>query len=191
MRTWDVVRVLHYLSQYRRNVLDTAAALERAGSLIAGISEKEIADLSEKWYHTGLRRHLDPSICQLVEEHRTRGDEVAILSTSSPYLAAPLARELGIEHVLVTRLEVEGGRFTGRPIGPVCYAAGKLHWARDFARTHDVDLSKSFFYTDSFTDLPVLEAVGNPRIVRPDRLLLREARRRGWKIVPAGRGSGA
>jgi len=182
-RRRDLIRTAYYLLQYRLNLLDIEHALERASRLIVGWEEEEVAAFSKRWYEEAMRRHLVPSICDLLEQHRERGDLVAFLSTTTHYLADPLAHDLGVEHVLVTRLEVRDGRFTGRADGPICYGRGKVYWAKRFARECGVDLARSYFYTDSVTDVPVLEIVGHPRIVQPDRLLRRLAGRRGWPIV--------
>jgi HAD superfamily hydrolase (TIGR01490 family) len=190
-RRRDLIRTAYYLLQYRLNMLDIERAFERASELIRGQDEAEIKSFSERWYREVVRDYLVPQMLDRVEEHRRAGHELALLSSSTNYLAEPLARDLGVEHALVTRLEVVDGRFTGRAIVPVCYGRGKVHWARAFARDRDVDLAQSFFYTDSVTDVPVLELVGHPRVVNPDRLLRREARRRGWEIVAAGGRRGA
>jgi putative phosphoserine phosphatase/1-acylglycerol-3-phosphate O-acyltransferase len=108
---------------------------------------------------------------------------VAILSSTTNYLADPLAADLGIEHLLVSRMVVRDGVLTGEVQRPLCYGAGKIHWARLFAAEHGVDLAESYFYTDSVTDVPMLELVGHPQVVNPDPLLRRLARRRGWNIL--------
>jgi HAD superfamily hydrolase (TIGR01490 family) len=130
-----------------------------------------------------VRQYLQPALVRRIESHRAQGHLVALLSSSTPYLATPLAEDLGIEHLLVSRLVIENGRFTGDVHRPICYGAGKIHWARRFAEEHDVDLAASWFYTDSVTDLPMLELVGHPEIVNPDPRLRREAKRRGWNIM--------
>jgi phosphoserine phosphatase len=81
-----------------------------------------------------------------------------------------------------TYLEAEDGRLTGRIVPPVCYGPGKVVWAERFAAEHRVDLSASYFYTDSITDLPLLEQVGHPVAVNPDPRLRRLARRQGWPV---------
>ena len=91
--------------------------------------------------------------------------------------------DLGIGHFLVTELVVRDGRFTGQVIEPVCYGRGKAYWAERFAAEHGVDLARSYFYTDSITDLPVLDRVGHPRVVHPDPRLRRLAQRRGWQVL--------
>jgi HAD superfamily hydrolase (TIGR01490 family) len=182
-RRRDLLITAFYLLQYRLNLLDIERAAERAGGFIAGQREDEVAEFCVRWYEEVVRQYLVPGMQAVVDEHRARGHVLALLSSSTRYLAAPLAAELEIPHVLVTRLEVVDGRFTGRAVPPLCYGRGKVHWASRFAEEQDVDLAQSYFYTDSVTDLPVLEMVGNPRVVNPDRLLKREARRRGWQML--------
>ena len=107
---------------------------------------------------------------RVVAAHRRAGHVVALLTSATRYLAEPLAAELGIEHLLVTQLVVRDGRFTGEAVRPICYGAGKIHWASASPPTRRWTRSAaSYFYTDSVTDLPVLERVGHPRIVIPTR----------------------
>ncbi len=187
-RRRDLLRTAYYLLQYRLNLLDIERAMERASSLIAGQRESDVASFCERWYRDVVRDYLVPQMVDLLEQHRAAGHELALLSSSTDYLARPLGRDLGVEHLLVTRLEVVDGRFTGRAVPPVCYGAGKVHWARQFAERNGIDLAQSFFYTDSVTDVPVLELVGHPRVVNPDRLLRRLARKRGWEVLTMGKG---
>jgi HAD superfamily hydrolase (TIGR01490 family) len=118
-----------------------------------------------------------------VARHRDAGDLVAIVTGATPYVARPLGRELGIDHVVSSELEVDArGVFTGKPIDPLCYAEGKVTRAEKLAQEHGFELSKAVFYTDSLTDLPLLERVGEPIAVNPDPRLKRVAKRRGWRI---------
>ncbi len=185
IRRRDALRTIYYFVQYRLNLLDIERALERSSDWIRGRREADIAEHCRIWYRDIVRQHLVPSMLRKVAEHRAQGHLVALLSSTTNYLADPLAEELGIDHVLVTRLVVVDGCFTGEVHRPLCYADGKLHWARRFATEHDVDLTESFFYTDSVTDVPMLEIVGHPKVVNPDPILRRVARRRGWTILPA------
>jgi phosphoserine phosphatase len=77
---------------------------------------------------------------------------------------------------------VHNDLFTGRLIGPACVGAGKIHWAEELVTRHALDLKQSFFYTDSYTDIPMLERVGNGVVVNPDPRLRYAAKRRGWPV---------
>ena len=108
--------------------------------------------------------------------------EVAIVSGATRFVVEPLAEHLGIEHMFYTRLEVEDGRFTGRVIEPICFEEGKIYWLQQFIEEHGIDLARSYFYTDSVTDVPLLELVGHPVVTNPDPLLYRVAARRHWPV---------
>jgi HAD superfamily hydrolase (TIGR01490 family) len=183
IRRRDALRTIYFYLRYRLNLLDIEAALERSSRWIRGRREEVIAEHCRLWYREMVRQYVQPDMVRRVREHKTQGHLVAILSSTTSYLAEPLAADLGIEHLLVSHLIVKDGRFTGEAERPLCYGDGKIHWARRFAAAHGVDLAASFFYTDSVTDLPMLEIVGHPQVVNPDPILRREARRRGWTVL--------
>jgi phosphoserine phosphatase len=136
------------------------------------------------WYESDVRRHIDPTVAALVAAHRERGHRTAILTAGSRYLNELLALDCGIEHVIATELELGADRrFTGKAVAPFCYGRGKVAKAERFAADLRVDLDRSWFYTDSISDLPMLERVGHPRIVNADPRLRVEAARRGWTTV--------
>jgi HAD superfamily hydrolase (TIGR01490 family) len=142
-----------------------------------------LAARCDDWF----RRYVEPHVCDLgrraVERHRERGDLLAIVTGASPYATSPLARRLGIPHVVASELEVDGdGIFTGRFVPPLCVGHGKIERAKRLAEEHGFALEEATFYSDSYTDLPLLEAVREPIVVNPDMRLRRAATKRGWPI---------
>src|SRR6266511_2586531 len=117
----------------------------------------------------------------LMELHRALGRKVFIVSSSPEEVVRPLAEHLGQVEVIATRAEVVDGKYTGE-IEFYCYGEGKAARIRELADEQGIDRSGSYAYSDSITDLPMLEAVGNPVAVNPDRDLRREAEKRGWQI---------
>ena len=182
-RRRDVAKTLYYLLRYKFGLLDLEVALAESMRFVRGRSETAVRTDAQAWYQSDVRRWLYPQMTGLVAEHHRAGHVTVIATSATRYLAEPLAGELGIAHFLVTQLVVRDGIFTGEPIRPVCYGGGKVHWARELAARNAIDLAASYFYTDSITDLPLLEAVGNPRIVHPDPPLRRLAQRRGWPVL--------
>jgi HAD superfamily hydrolase (TIGR01490 family) len=119
----------------------------------------------------------------LIRWHRSEGRKVFIVSASPEEIVAPLARYLGVDEALATRAELdEQGRYTGRT-ELYCYGPEKVTVIRAAAERDGIDLSRSYAYSDSATDLPMLEAVGIPSVVNPDRELLKAARERGWEVL--------
>jgi putative phosphoserine phosphatase/1-acylglycerol-3-phosphate O-acyltransferase len=88
----------------------------------------------------------------------------------------------GLDEFCSMQYEVREGRFTGHALRPACYGEGKIHYAEGLAQQHGLDLDGSYFYTDSFSDIPMLERVGHPQVVHPDLRLRRVARERGWPL---------
>ena len=89
---------------------------------------------------------------------------------------------LVMEHSLHTHMEVQDGVLTGRVVQPICFGEGKIYWLQQLIESEQVDLARSYFYTDSITDVPLLDLVGHPVVVNPDPLLYRHARRRRWPV---------
>ena len=182
-RRRDVARTLYYLFWYKLGLLDVRSALEVSMAFVRGRDEAALAADCVEWYRDTVRPYVFPSMAALVAAHREAGHLTVILTSATRYLAEPLGADLGIGHFLVTELVVRDGCFTGQVIEPVCYGRGKAYWAERFASEHGVDLARSYFYTDSITDLPVLDRVGHPRVVHPDPRLRRLAQRRGWQVL--------
>jgi putative phosphoserine phosphatase/1-acylglycerol-3-phosphate O-acyltransferase len=147
-----------------------------------GLAESVLEELGQEVFDKHLATQIYPESRALVRAHQDASHTVAIVSSATRYQAEPMARELGIDHVLCTRLEVESGVFTGRIVRPTCYGEGKATAARELAALHDIDIAQSWFYTDSDEDLPLLEIVGRPRPLNPNRALAQVAKERRWPV---------
>jgi HAD superfamily hydrolase (TIGR01490 family) len=182
-RRRDLARTFYYVGRYKLGLLDIERAVAVSLGWIRGRDEAAVRVDCDGWYARTVRPYLIPAMAATVDAHRRAGHVPVILTSATRYLAEPIAADLGIEHLLVTQLVVRDGRFTGEAVRPVCYGEGKTYWAERFAAAQGLDLRRSYFYTDSITDLPLLERVGEPRIVNPDPRLGRVATRRGWSVL--------
>jgi HAD superfamily hydrolase (TIGR01490 family) len=179
----DAVQVFWWMLQYTAGVIDATGVAARASLRFSGMPEAELVERCARWFPRYVEEHVCALGREAVRRHKERGDLVAIATGASPYAARPLAERLGIEHVVSSELEVGAdGCFTGNLIQPLCYGQGKVERTRRLANALDFELREATFYSDSFTDLPLLEAVGEPVAVNPDPRLRRVARRRGWRI---------
>lgn len=149
---------------------------------VKGIKEKQFIDLGEEVYHDHLANTIYPEAKTLIASHLEKGHQVVIISAATSYQVTPVANELGIKDIFCTKMEVKKGRFTG-VISEMCWSEGKARAGRTFAKTNNIDLSKSFFYTDSIDDYPLLEIVGKPIATNPDHKLSQLAFENDWKIL--------
>ena len=133
-----------------------------------------------------LHEIIDPLVhdeaVELIEQHHAAGRDVVIVSASGAEMVEPIGRLLGADHVIATRLVVEDGKYTGE-VAEYVYGPNKAKAMRDMADKLGYDLSASYGYSDSETDAPMLEVVGHPFAVNPDRALRRLAEEHGWPIL--------
>ena len=120
---------------------------------------------------------------ELLAEHRALGHDLVIVSASGEELVAPIARMLGVDHYAGTRMNRDADGRYGGEIEFYCQGPGKAEAIRGFAERYGYDLEASYAYSDSSTDLPMLELVGHPTVINPDRALRREALERRWPIL--------
>ncbi len=149
---------------------------------VKGVEENVFIEVGEEVYQKHLADEIYPESRALVNAHLAKGHTVAIISAATPYQVNPIARDLNIHHVMCTRMEVNRGKFTGNIVEPACWGEGKAYAAKELCKEHNLDLSKSYFYTDSASDAPLLEIVGNPRPVNPDTKLSALAFKNNWPV---------
>ena len=118
----------------------------------------------------------------LIEEHKEAGRRVYIVSAAPEEIVEPLARFLGAEGAIASQAVVSAGRYTGQLLR-YAYGPQKAATIRQLAERDGLDLNDSYAYSDSATDLPMLEIVGHPVAVNPDRALRRIAQMRGWPVL--------
>jgi len=148
----------------------------------AGQSEAQLERDALEWVEEMVVDTIYPEAASLISEHKARGHVVAIVSGATRFVVKPIADHVGVQHILYTKLEVEHGTFTGRVIEPICFEEGKIYWLQQFIELHRIDLAMSYFYTDSITDLPLLDIVGHPVATNPDPMLYRTAVKRRWPV---------
>lgn len=173
---------------HRRGSTDegSAALRERILKAVAGTRQSDILHLADAIV-PGIVRTLIPAAGTLLDEHGSRGEDRVVVSASPIELVSRIAAALGLEGAVATTSEIEDGRYTGRLAGEFCYGAGKVVEIEKLAADRGYDLAASTAYSDSISDLPMLELVGTAVVVNPDRELRDLARERGWRIVEVGR----
>jgi len=179
---WTVLRNLAAYLSYKLNRLDIDRWAESALDAMVGRSECELMSQAAEFFERCIRPKIYPQAQSRVRWHLEQGHVVALVTGSTRFIVEPLATYLGVKHSVCTELEVEDGRLTGRIQPPICFGRGKVERLRQLIEREEIDLARSWCYTDSLSDLPLLELVGYPMVVNPDPGLYREARRRRWPV---------
>lgn len=151
-----------------------------------GIDEQAYVDLGEDLFTKQIARLIYPESRALINAHLEKGHTVGIISSATPYQVEPAARDLGIENVLCTQLEVQDGVFTGNVVRPTCFGQGKVDAAEVLADSVGANLDNGFFYSDSTDDQLLLEHIGNPVALNPSDKLRAVARDNNWPTASFG-----
>ncbi len=177
-------KALLWSAMYKLAVLDMDAVFTKLIADLEGDSEAEMIAKCEIWYRDHVAPQVAPGALVAIESHRQANHVVVLATGSTQYAATPVAKGVGIDHVLSSRLQVDAasGTFTGRPAA-LCFGQHKVTLAERWAQANDVDLEASYFYSDSYNDLPMLERVGQAVAINPDARLRRHARKRGWPVL--------
>lgn len=187
----DALRAMTWLARYTLGFASAEAMVEQAVAHLTGTEAAPLRERTERFFHDEVRRTYRPGALEAIRAHRANGERLVMLTSSSNYLSELVATELGFDEVRCNRLEVDAaGRHTGRVTGGICFGPGKLPHAQAAATEAGASMSTATFYTDSYSDLAVLEAVAHPVAVNPDPRLRRFALRRGWRVVDWGVAAG-
>lgn len=149
----------------------------------SGEPEDRLVVLAEDLFEEVIRPSIFPGAPDLVAESRRAGCRQVLVSGGLDFTVRPLARFLGIDDIIANRLEFEKGYATGQLGKPFVAGPTKADIMRDFARRHDLDMARSWAYSDSYSDFPMLAAVGRPTAVNPDLRLRTVARSYDWPIL--------
>jgi len=174
---WQVLFVLRGASAER-----VRSAAEDGMKILKGFSVAEMESIVGDAMETVLRPLVYEEPINLVERHRTRGEQVYIVSATLQEIVQHIADDLGFDGAIGSTCEIVDGVYTGRTIR-AAHGVGKAEAVRQLAADEGLDLDASTAYSDSYSDVPFLEAVGHPVAVNPDRKLRGIARARAWPIL--------
>jgi HAD superfamily hydrolase (TIGR01490 family) len=151
-------------------------------ALCQGWDVEQVRSIVEETLHDIVDPLVYKEATQLITDHRSEGHDVVVVSASGEELVAPISDMVGATRSVGTRMVVADGRYSGE-IDFYCAGENKAIAIKQLAQKHGYDLEDCFAYSDSVTDLPLLEAVGHPTVVNPDRGLRKIAAQRGWPVL--------
>ncbi len=150
--------------------------------LCRGWRVEQVQQIVAETLHELINPYVYAEAAQLIQEHHDAGRDVVLVSASGEEMVRPIGELLGVQDIIATRMVISQGRYSGEI---EFYAAGpaKVDGVTDLAKRRGYDLAECYAYSDSVTDAPLLEAVGHPTAVNPDRGLRRVAAQRGWPML--------
>jgi HAD superfamily hydrolase (TIGR01490 family) len=191
----DVVKAAYAQLMFRLGGADEqtmARTRDYLAELCKGWRADQVRQIVNETLHDLIKPYVYAEAAALIVEHQEAGRDVVLVSASGEEMVRPIGEQLGVTDVIATRMSIEDGRYSGKI---EFYAAGpsKVQAVRDLAEERGYDLSESYAYSDSISDAPLLETVGHPTAVNPDRALRRLATERAWPVlefrhpIPLGR----
>jgi HAD superfamily hydrolase (TIGR01490 family) len=175
-----------FYQDYKDGNLDIVAFLEFQFRPLATHPRAQL----DAWHQAYMQRKVRPMITQksraLVEQHRTNGDLLVVITATNSFVTAPIAREFGVEHLIATEPEQVNGEFTGHVSGIPSFKEGKVtrlnQWLAQRGETF-ASFETTWFYSDSHNDLPLMQLVDKPVAVNADPILAEVAKTRGWPTM--------
>jgi HAD superfamily hydrolase (TIGR01490 family) len=176
-----------FFAQYQAGTLDPVEYLEFALGTLAGFTPERLRDLQERYMLDVIEPAIRPRARALLQEHVDGGDLVAIITATNAFITAPIARAFGVEHLIAARPELdERGHPTGKLAGTPTQGQGKvthMHaWLDGLKQPFD-SFERSYFYSDSHNDIPLLSVVSHPVATNPSARLTEYASAHGWPLL--------
>jgi HAD superfamily hydrolase (TIGR01490 family) len=173
-----------WLLLHRVSLLNVESAYQRAAGHWRGKSETLVKEQALSWFKREAAHRMAPGGLPVLQRHRDQGLPVVLLSNTSAYIAEAACEVWQMDDWLANLIPIDEQGMIKGVIGlPLCIGEGKALRAEVWAEQHGISLEASHFYTDSISDLPMLERVGHPYVVNPDAKLLAVAKRRGWPVL--------
>ncbi len=181
------LRAFAWLLRYSLGSASMEASIRAAVASVRGQSEADMRSRVGDFYARHIRDAYRPGARETLAEHRNAGHRLVLLTSSSNYVADLVCADLQLDDYLCNHFIVDAnGLYTGAAREPLCFGAGKVQLAQRYADRIRVPLSECWFYSDSHSDAPMLEAVGKAVAVHPDPRLRRLAAKRGWPVADWG-----
>lgn len=173
-----------YYQQYVDGVLDIHEFLEFQLTPLKENSLENLHQWRKQFMQQKINAMIDEPKREIIANHKQRGDDLVIITATNDFITRPIADALGIETLIATTAEKTEQGFTGKVAGTPCFQGGKIIKLEQWMQQHNKNLQGSWFYSDSYNDLPLLKEVDYPIAVKPDTRLQAHAEQHDWQIIP-------
>jgi HAD superfamily hydrolase (TIGR01490 family) len=179
-------RNIEFYEQYKAGTLDIHEFLDFQLKPLARHPREQLDNWRNKFIEQKITPLIAPGAKELIARHQAEKDLCIIITATNSFVTAPIARALGINHLIATEPEQKNGQFTGRVSGIPCFQEGKITRLEQWLDAQNLtwlSFLQSWFYSDSLNDLPLLRKVTHPVAVDPDATLHKHAQNNGWPII--------
>ncbi|MCX6261464.1 MAG: HAD-IB family hydrolase [Bacteroidia bacterium] len=178
----DLIKALWLSFLYRFRLMDPEKIIAGMLKWLAGVPEKRVSDLSSEVFEKHMLQAIPEDARSEIKMHKDKNAAVVILSSALSPVCQVVAGHLEMDDVICTQIETDGGRCTGRTAGKLCFGNEKVSRLKEYCEKNNSKVEQAWYYGDSFSDSPVLQIVGNPVCVNPDKKLQKAANKNSWKI---------
>lgn len=183
MRRRDYIQAVYFSLMHKLELKDPGEIVIRMMKWIRGLNEQEFITLMNQHAIKRIISSMRPEMQDIIQQHRSKGGKVIMLSSAMPYICNPVAGAAGLDDVVCSRLEVRGDCFTGSTLGPLVFGPEKAVRMKTYCEEHGFNPGDAYYYGDAYSDRYVLELVGHPVCVDPERKLRTLAGKKGWEIL--------
>jgi HAD superfamily hydrolase (TIGR01490 family) len=178
----DLIKAIWMSFLYKFRLMDSEKIIAGMLKWLAGMSEKKVSDLSSEVFEKYILHAIPEEARSEIKMHKDKNAAVVILSSALYPVCQVVADHLEVDDVICTHIETEGGRYTGRTAGKLCFGNEKVSRLKEYCEKNNSKVEQAWYYGDSFSDFSVLQIVGNPVCVNPDKKLQKAANKNSWKI---------
>ncbi|KAA1285496.1 HAD family hydrolase [Alcaligenes faecalis] len=174
------------MERYNKGLLTAEESAEFMLGLLTNASQEELLAWQDEFMQAVILPSISPAARELLAQHQDQGHLVAIVTATNEFVTRPIAAALGVDHLIATTPEMKDGRYTGKISGVPSFQAGKItrveQWLQTMGKTL-ADFERSWFYSDSPNDLPLMEVVTDPVATNPSDKLRAVATERNWVVI--------
>jgi HAD superfamily hydrolase (TIGR01490 family) len=180
---WDLLKAVLLSISFKLKLKDPREIIDKMVSWVKGIPEMTMDNLCYEVSIKEIIPYVYKDARVEIENHKRENAKVVILSSTVTSICQEMAKNLGMDDIICTKLEVRNGNLTGLPVGHICYGEEKAIRLKAYCEKYSFSPADAWYYGDSMADFHALNSVGNPVCVNPDKKLKKKARNRGWKVV--------
>lgn len=172
-----------FYDEYKAGTLDIYEFLDFSLRPLSTHTMKELLALHNEFMQKKIYQIWLPKAEALIQQHRQQQHYLLIITATNHFVTAPIAKKLGVDGLLATMPEQIDGQYTGKVDGTPCFQEGKVIRLKHWLQEHKLSLEDSYFYSDSYNDMPLLSLVTHPVAVDPDQMLEKHALKHHWPIM--------